>query len=93
MLERLTEIGLFLLPFALFFALRFAAARGWPSTPVLGTAGVALVLLLAGLVWFAQVSRLGRDATYVPARWSAGRVLPGHGRDGPEPGGPGPARP
>lgn len=78
MLERLTEIGLFLLPFALFLALRLAAARGWPSALVLGWAGGALVLLLAGLVWFAHTQRLAPGAAYVPARLSKGRVLPGH---------------
>ena len=79
MFERLTEVGLFLLPFALFLALRLAAARGWPSGFVLGGAGGALVLLLVGLVWFSQTHRLPPDATYVPARVSGGRIRPGHG--------------
>jgi Family of unknown function (DUF6111) len=78
MLERLTEIALFLLPFVVFLALRLAAARGRPSAMVLGWAGGALVLLLAGLVWFAQSQRLAPGAGYVPARVSDGRVLPGH---------------
>ncbi|MGH7044688.1 MAG: DUF6111 family protein [Acetobacteraceae bacterium] len=77
-LERLTEIGLFFLPFAVFVALRLGATRRWPSGLVLGGAGGALVLLLAGLVWFAHAHRLPADAIYVPARVSAGRILPGH---------------
>lgn len=80
MLARLTEIGLFLLPFALFVALRLARTRGIPSTLVLACAGGALALLLAGLFWFAHQQRLPPDATYVPARVSrGGQVLPGHG--------------
>ncbi|MBW4091809.1 MAG: hypothetical protein HIU82_11995 [Proteobacteria bacterium] len=79
MFERLTEVGLFLLPFAAFLALRLAAARGWPSGFVLGWAGGALLVLLVGLFWFAQAHRLPPDATYVPARVSDGRIRPGYG--------------
>ncbi len=79
MLERLTEISLFLLPFALFVALRLAGTRGVPSALVLGCAGGVLAVLMAGLFWFAHQQRLPPQDTYVPARVSAGRVLPGHG--------------
>ena len=78
MLERLTEIGLFLLPFALFVALRLGAARGWPLGLVLGGAGGVLALLLVGLVWYAQTHRMPAGATYVPARVSGARILSGH---------------
>ena len=82
--ERLTEIGLFLLPFVAFFALRLAAARGFPSALVLGGAGLALAVALAGLLWMATATRLPPDATYVPARLAHGRVAAGHAsRHGP----------
>ena len=80
MFERLTEIGLFLLPFAVFVALRLVGPRGMPSGLVLGSAAVVLALLLVGLFWFAHRERLPPDATYVPARVSAdGQIRPGHG--------------
>jgi Family of unknown function (DUF6111) len=79
MFERLTEIGLFLLPFVAFAALRLAAARGAPSAPVLGWSAAALVALLVGLVWFSHLHRLPPRDAYVPARVSDGRILPGHG--------------
>ena len=64
----------------MFVALRLAGTRGIPSTLVVGCAGGILVLLMAGLFWFAHEQRLGPTTTYMPARVSTGgQVLPGHG--------------
>ena len=76
--ERLTELGLFLLPFALFVALRLAARRGIPFAAVVGSTLLSLALLLAALVWFGADRALPPGARYVPAAVRAGRVVQGH---------------
>ena len=77
MLERLTEIGLFLLPFALFLGLRVAARRGVPFSAVLGSTLLGLALLLGALWWFGADRALPPGQPYVPATVRAGRVSPG----------------
>jgi hypothetical protein len=74
---RLAELGLFLLPFALYGAWVFASARARPAL----FWGVAALLLplVACLFWFGAGH--GIDANrqrYVPAHVEAGRIIPGH---------------
>jgi hypothetical protein len=76
------ELGLFLLPFALFFlflvatrrealaAENWRGARGW-----LAIAGVTIAI--AGLV-VETIWRDRREGTYVPAHMDHGRLVPGH---------------
>ena len=80
MLERLTEIGLFLLPFSLFVALRLAARRGVPFAAVLASTLLGLMLLLAGLWWFGVDRAIPPGQPYVPAAVQAGRVTDGPAR-------------
>jgi len=75
--ERLTEVALFLLPFALLVALRLAARRGVPFAAVLASTLLGLLLLLAGLWWFGIDRAIPPGQPYVPAALHAGRVTPG----------------
>ena len=79
----LTEIGIFLIPFAV-YALFLAATRSglfarssWPVTIVARLALVALALVIAGLISFAHFSGAGPDSTYVPAHIENGKFVPG----------------
>jgi len=79
----LTEIGIFLVPFAV-YALFLAASRSglfvqtsWPVTIVARLALVAIVLVIAGLIGLAQFSGAGPDSTYVPAHIEHGKFVPG----------------
>ncbi|WP_024341464.1 DUF6111 family protein [Bradyrhizobium japonicum] len=79
----LTEIGIFLVPFAV-YALFLAAARSgvfarssWPVTVVARLALVAIVLVIAGLIGLAHFSGAPPDSTYVPAHIENGKLVPG----------------
>jgi uncharacterized membrane protein len=79
----LTEIGIFLIPFAV-YALFLAATRSglfvkasWPVTIVARLSLVAIVLVIAGLVGLAHFSGAAPDSTYVPAHMENGRLVPG----------------
>lgn len=79
----LTEIGIFLIPFAV-YALFLAATRSglfvqssWPITVVARLILVALVLVIAGLIGLAHFSGAAPNSTYVPAHVENGRLVPG----------------
>ncbi|TCU78333.1 hypothetical protein EDE08_101112 [Bradyrhizobium sp. R2.2-H] len=79
----LTEIGIFLIPFAV-YALFLAATRSglferssWPVTVVARLTLVALALVIAGLIGLAQYSGAPPDSTYVPAHVENGKLVPG----------------
>ena len=79
----LTEIGIFLIPFAV-YALFLAATRSglfarssWPVTIVARLVLVALALVIAGLIGLAHFSGAGPDSTYVPAHIENGKLVPG----------------
>ncbi|HXH43911.1 MAG TPA: DUF6111 family protein [Bradyrhizobium sp.] len=79
----LTEIGIFLIPFAV-YALFLAATRSgvferssWPVTIVARLTLVALALVIAGLIGLAQYSGAPPDSTYVPAHIENGKLVPG----------------
>jgi hypothetical protein len=79
----LTEIGLFLVPFAI-YAMFLIATRthlfektSWPL-PVLGWLTVAaLLLIIASFAFLAHFSGAPPGSTYVPARIEDGRLVPG----------------
>ena len=74
---RFTEIGLFLVPFALFAAWRIMGPR-LPATVFWG--GLALTGAMAGAtVWFGQANKLETGEAYAPARLENGVVIGGHG--------------
>ena len=79
----LTEIGIFLIPFAV-YALFLAATRSglfvqssWPITIVARLGLAAIVLVIAGLIGLAHFSGASPDSTYVPAHIENGRLVPG----------------
>jgi Family of unknown function (DUF6111) len=79
----LTEIGIFLVPFAV-YALFLAATRSglfvqssWPITIVARLMLAALVLVIAGLIGFAHFSGAAPDSTDVPAHVENGKLVPG----------------
>ncbi|WP_407184890.1 DUF6111 family protein [Bradyrhizobium centrosematis] len=79
----LTEIGIFLIPFAV-YALFLAATRSglfahssWPVKIVARLALAAIVLVIAGLIGLAHFSGAPPDSTYVPAHIENGRLVPG----------------
>lgn len=79
----LTEIGIFLIPFAV-HALFLAATRSglfarssWPVTVVARLALVAIVLVISGLIGLAHFSGAAPDSTYIPAHIENGKLVPG----------------
>ncbi|WP_426610796.1 DUF6111 family protein [Bradyrhizobium sp. McL0616] len=79
----LTEIGIFLIPFAV-YALFLAATRSglfvqssWRIYVIARLALAALVLVIAGLIGFAHFSGAAPDSTYVPAHVVNGKLVPG----------------
>ncbi len=76
---RLTELFLFLTPFAAIIAWRLTAVRGGPSRSVLIGAACLLAVLAATLVWLRQDRSLPAGTVYVPAKLQDGRIVPGHG--------------
>jgi Family of unknown function (DUF6111) len=79
----LTEIGIFLIPFAA-YALFLIASRynllalsSWPMHVIGGLIGVALVLTLIVLVLFANFSGAPPGLTYTPAHMENGKLVSG----------------
>ena len=79
----LTEIGLFLIPFAI-YAIYLIATRAnlldkssWPLR-VLGSLSIAaLVLILGSFFYFAHFYGAAPGSTYVPAHLENGKLVPG----------------
>ncbi len=79
----LTEIGIFLIPFAVYAAFLFATRSGllvqasWPLH-VLGRLVIgALLLVAASFVLLARFSGAPPNSTYIPAHIENGRLVPG----------------
>jgi len=79
----LTEIGIFLVPFAVYAVFLVATRSGllvqssWPVTAIARLMLVALVLVIASLIGFAHFTGAAPDSTYVPAHIDNGRLVPG----------------
>ncbi|BAM91568.1 conserved hypothetical protein [Bradyrhizobium oligotrophicum S58] len=79
----LTEIGIFLIPFAIYVLFLFATQAGllvpanWPLHLVAKLTVAALVLVIASLVLVAEFSGAPPRSTYVPAHVENGRLIPG----------------
>jgi uncharacterized protein (DUF983 family) len=79
----LTEVGIFLIPFALYAVFLIATRNGvtlkssWPMPVVIKLAIAASVLVIVSLVLLAQFSGAPPGATYVPAHIENGRLVPG----------------
>ena len=78
-----TEIGIFLIPFAVYAIFLIASKNGvtlkssWPIHVVGRLALVALLLVVLSLVLLAQYSGAPPNSTYVPAHLENGRLVPG----------------
>jgi len=79
----LTEIGIFLIPFAVYALFLVATRSGlivqssWPFHMVAKLAIGALLLVTASLVMLANFSGVPPHSTYVPAHVENGRLVPG----------------
>ncbi|MDB5616692.1 DUF6111 family protein [Tardiphaga sp.] len=78
-----TELGIFLIPFAVYALFLIVSQNGvtlkssWPIRVVGPLAFVALLLVALSLVLLAQFSGAPPDSTYVPAHIENGRLVPG----------------
>lgn len=81
-----TEIGIFLIPFALYALFLLATARNashaasWPARVVLRLLIAAFLLVIASLILLAHFSGANPHATYTPAHLEDGRLVPGQNR-------------
>jgi hypothetical protein len=79
----LTEIGIFLIPFAVYALLLLATRNAvlvpssWPLHLVARLALGSLVLVILGFVMLAQYSARPPYSTYVPAHIENGKLVPG----------------
>jgi hypothetical protein len=79
----LTEVGIFLIPFALYALFLIATRNGvtltasWPAPVVIKLAIAASVLVIISLVLLAQFSGAEPGSTYVPAHVENGKLVPG----------------
>ena len=79
----LMEIGIFLVPFAIYAAyliairVDFMIAASWPAHIVLRLSLAALVLVVVSFILLAHFSGAPPDSTYVPAHIENGRLVPG----------------
>ena len=78
-----TEIGLFLIPFALYAAFLLATRSGvvqpdaWTLRRVAGLVIASLVLMAGSFLVLAQFSGAPPGSTYVPAHVEGGKFVPG----------------
>lgn len=79
----LTEIGIFLIPFAVYALFLIATRSGlmtlssWPMIIIARLLLGSLLLVLLSLILFAQFSGAPPDSTYFPAHLENGRLVPG----------------
>ena len=79
----LTEIGIFLIPFAVYALFLVATRSGllatssWPVVIIGRLLVGSLLLVLVSLILLAQFSGAPPDSTYFPAHVENGRVVPG----------------
>ncbi len=79
----LTEIGIFLIPFAVYAMFLIATRSGvlvsssWPAHLVAKLVLGSLLLVVISFVLLAQFSGAPPDSTYVPAHLENGKLVPG----------------
>jgi Family of unknown function (DUF6111) len=77
-----TEIGLFLVPFALYAAFLLATPAGilqpnaWALPRLAGLVAASLVLMTASFLMLAQLGRAPPGSSYVPAHIEGGKFVP-----------------
>jgi hypothetical protein len=78
-----TEIGIFLIPFAVYAAFLLATRSGllvqtsWPLPIVARLAVGSLLLVVVSFVLLAHFSGASPNSTYIPAHIENGRLVPG----------------
>jgi len=83
MTRLLTEVGLFLVPFALYAAFLAATRSGvlqpkaWSLPRLAGLVFVSLLLMFGSFLVLAQFSGAPPGSTYVPAHVEGGKFVPG----------------
>jgi hypothetical protein len=79
----LTELLLFLVPFAVYAVVLYASSRDarqrehWPARTVASLAIAGFVLVIGGLLYFAHFDRAPTTGVYEPARYEDGKLIPG----------------
>ncbi|WP_298253991.1 DUF6111 family protein [Bradyrhizobium sp.] len=79
----LTEIGIFLIPFAVYVLFLVATRSGslafssWPAAVVGRLLVASLLLVILSLILLAQFSGAPPNSTYIPAHLENGRLVPG----------------
>lgn len=79
----LTEIGIFLIPFAVYAIILIAGRHGifiktsWPSRVIAKLTFVALLLVIVSLVLLANFSGAPPGTTYTPAHVENGKLIRG----------------
>ena len=79
----LTEVAIFLIPFALYAAFLLATRSGllvqssWPLHVIAKLAVGALLLVVVTFLLLAEFGGAPPDSTYVPAHIENGRLVPG----------------
>jgi hypothetical protein len=79
----LTEIGIFLIPFALYALILLATRSGildqksWPLRLVARLLLGSFALVILSLLWLAKFSGDAPNSTYVPAHMENGKLVPG----------------
>jgi len=79
----LTEIGIFLIPFAVYVLFLIATRSGllaqssWPVNVVAKLLLGSLLLLVVSFILLAQFSGAPPHSTYIPAHMENGRLVPG----------------
>jgi hypothetical protein len=79
----LTEIGIFLVPFAVYALFLIATRSGllvqssWPMNVIAKLLLGSLLLVVASFILLAQFSGAPPHSTYVPAHLENGRLVPG----------------
>ena len=79
----LTEVGIFLIPFAAYALFLIATRSGllvsssWPAHLVAKLVLGSLLLVVISFILLAQFSGAPPDSTYVPAHIENGRLIPG----------------
>jgi hypothetical protein len=79
----LTELALFIVPFAAYVLYLWATRAdilhpdSWPLKRLIALSAVALLLMAASLVHWAQTTGDPRGSPYVPAHIENGKLVPG----------------
>ena len=79
----LTELLMFLTPFALYVVFLWATKAGvlhpdsWPVSRIATLTIVALALMIVAFIYFADYSGAPVGSTYIPAHMEDGKFVPG----------------